>query len=148
VPAADVNDATETAGEVGHPRREPDPLQGDPAYDSGPHREGSRRSAVDPLLSEKGNDDATGRGRTRRPVEGALARVDRNRRLRIRHERPPDIHKSLLTPAWIGIGAAALFAGFCRTLQRSPAPVRANRPDDGRPGAGVPVGALPTANPK
>ena len=52
VTAANVNDITEmaplfnaippVAGKVGHPRKKPDALQGDLAYDSEPHRQGLR----------------------------------------------------------------------------------------------------------
>jgi transposase len=123
VTAANRNDVTEfappfhklpsVAGEVGHPRRKPDAVQGDPAYDSEPHREGLRRMGIEPILPEKGIDDDSGLGETRWPVERALAWVHQNRRLRIRYERRPDIHQALLTLACIKICANALFAGFC-----------------------------------
>lgn len=121
--AANVNDVTEfaplfhklpeVAGKVGHPRRKPDAMQGDLAYDSEPHRQGLQAIGVEPVLPEKGIDDEAGLGESRWPVERTLAWAHQNRRLRIRYERRPDIHQALLTLACIKICASALFAGFC-----------------------------------
>jgi transposase len=108
-----VNKLPEVAGKVGHPRHKPDALQGDLAYDSEPHRQGLWEMGVEPVLPEKGIDDDTGRGETRWPVERTLSWAHRNRRLRIRYERRPDIHQAFLTLAFIKICASALFAGLC-----------------------------------
>jgi transposase len=108
-----VNKLPEVAGKVGHPKRRPDALQGDLAYDSEPHREGLRKMGIEPVLPEKGIDEDSGLGETRWPVERTLAWIHQNRRLRIRYERRPDIHQALLTLACIKICASALFAGFC-----------------------------------
>lgn len=123
VTAANRNDVTElaplynkippVAGKVGRPRRKPDALQGDLAYDSEPHREGLRQLGVEPILPEKGIDEQEGLGETRWPVERTLAWLHQNRRLRIRYERRPDIHQAFLTLACIKICASALFAGYC-----------------------------------
>ncbi len=67
-----VNKLPEVAGKVGHPRRKPDALQGDLAYDSEPHRQGLRAIGIEPVLPEKGLDDDTGLGETRWPVERTL----------------------------------------------------------------------------
>jgi transposase len=108
-----VNRLPEVAGRVGHPRRKPDALQGDLAYDSEPHRQGLREIGIEPVLPEKGIDDDTGLGETRWPVERTLSWAHQNRRLRIRYERRPDIHQAFLTLAFIKICASALFAGLC-----------------------------------
>jgi transposase len=123
VTPANRNDVTEfaplfnkvppVAGKVGHPRREPDAVQGDQAYDSGPHRRGLRDLGIEPVLPEKGIDDQAGLGGYRWPVERALAWWHQNRRLRIRYERRPDIHQALLTIACIKICASALLPGYC-----------------------------------
>jgi transposase len=123
VTAANVSDISQlaplynkvppVAGKVGRPRKKPDALQGDSAYDSEPHRQGLRELGVEPVLPEKGIDDQSGLGETRWPVERTLAWVHQNRRLRIRYERRPDIHQAFLTVACIKICASALFAGFC-----------------------------------
>lgn len=123
VTPANRNDVTEfaplfnkippVAGKVGHPRRKPDAMQGDLAYDSEPHRQGLRELGVEPVLPEKGIDDESGLGEYRWPVERTLAWAHQNRRLRIRYERRPDIHQAFLTLACIKICASALFSGFC-----------------------------------
>jgi transposase len=101
------------AGKVGRPRRKPDAVQGDRAYDSEPHREGLRRLGVEPVLPERGLDDDTGLGETRWPVERTLGWGHQNRRLRVRYERRADIHQAFLTLAFLKVCASALFAGFC-----------------------------------
>jgi transposase len=93
-----VNALPAVAGKPGHPRRKPDALQGDLAYDSEPHRQGLRLMGIEPILPEKGIDDDTGLGETRWPVERTLSWLHQNRRLRIRYERRPDIHLAFL--AW------------------------------------------------
>jgi transposase len=123
VTAANVNDVTEfaplfnkippVAGKVGHPRKKPDAMQGDLAYDSEPHRQGLRQIGVEPVLPEKEIDDQSGLGDTRWPVERTLSWAHQNRRLRIRYERRPEIHQAFLTLAMIKICTSALFAGFC-----------------------------------
>jgi transposase len=123
VTAANVNDISQlaplynkippVAGKVGHPRKKPDALQGDLAYDSEPHRQGLRDLGIEPVLPEKGIDDQSGLGETRWPIERTLSWAHRNRRLRIRYEIRPDIHQAFLTLACIKICASALFSGFC-----------------------------------
>jgi transposase len=123
VTAANVNDISElaplfnaipeVAGKVGPPRKKPDALQGDLAYDSEPHRQGLREMGVEPVLPEKEIDDQAGLGETRWPVERTLAWAHQNRRLRIRYDRRPDIHQAFLTLAMIKICASALLGGFC-----------------------------------
>jgi transposase len=111
--AALVNKLPEVAGKVGHPRRKPDAMHGDLAYDSEPHRQGLREMGIDPVLPEKGIDEDTGLGETRWPVERTLSWAHQNRRLRIRYERRPEIHQAFITLAFIKICASALFAGLC-----------------------------------
>jgi transposase len=128
VTAANVNDISElaplfnaipeVAGKVGHPRKKPDTLQGDLAYDSEPHRQGLREMGVEPVLPEKEIDDQAGLGETRWPVERTLAWAHQNRRLRIRYDRLPDIHQVFLTLAMIKICASALLGGFCYNTVR------------------------------
>ncbi len=108
-----VNALPEVAGKPGRPRRKPDALQGDLAYDSEPHRQGLRLMEIEPILPEKGLDDDCGLGEARWPVERTLSWLHRNRRLRIRYERRPDIHLAFLILGCIKICASALAAGFC-----------------------------------
>jgi transposase len=123
VTAANVNDISQlaplynaipsVAGKVGHPRKKPDAVQGDLAYDSEPHRQGLRQMGVEPVLPEKEIDDQSGLGETRWPVERTLSWGHQNRRLRIRYEKRDDIHQAFLTLACIKMCASALLSGFC-----------------------------------
>jgi transposase len=123
VTAANRNDISElaplfnklpaVAGKVGRPRRKPDALQGDLAYDSEPHRQGLRELGIEPILPEKGVEEREGLGETRWPVERTLAWCHQDRRLRIRYERRADIHQAFLTLTCITICASALIPGFC-----------------------------------
>lgn len=108
-----VNKLPDVAGKVGHPRRKPDALRGDLAYDSEPHRQGLREMGIEPELPEKGIDEDTGLGEGRWPVERTFSWIHRNRRLRVRYERRLDTHEAFLTLALIKICASALFTGFC-----------------------------------
>jgi transposase len=101
------------AGKPGRPRKKPDAMQGDLAYDSEPHRQGLREMGIEPVLPEKGIDDQEGLGATRWLVERTLAWFHQNRRLRIRYERRLDIHQAFLTLACIKICASALLGGLC-----------------------------------
>jgi transposase len=123
VTGANVNDISQmaplfnatppVAGKPGAPRRKPDALQGDLAYDSEPHRQGLREMEVEPILPEKQIDDQEGLGETRWYVERTLSWIHQNRRLRVRYERRPEIHQAFLTLACIKICASLLFSGFC-----------------------------------
>jgi transposase len=106
------NEIPPVAGKVGRPRKKPDAMQGDLAYDSEPHRQGLRELGVEPALPEKGIDDESGLGVTRWLVERTLSWIHQNRRLRIRYERRPEIHQAFLTLALIKICASALFTGL------------------------------------
>jgi transposase len=108
-----VNTLPEVAGKVGHPRRKPDALQGDLAYDGEPHRQGLREMGIEPVLPEREIDEQEGLGETRWPVERTPAWIHQDRRLRIRYERRPEIHRAFLTLACIKICASALFGGLC-----------------------------------
>lgn len=108
-----VNKLPEVAGKVGRPRRKPDALQGDLAYDSEPHRQGLKEIGIEPVLPERGIDDQEGLGETRWPVERTLSWTHQNRRLRVRYERRSDIHQAYLTLACIKICESALFGGLC-----------------------------------
>ncbi len=123
VTGANAHDVTETvplfnklpevAGKVGRPRRKPDALQGDLAYDSEMHRQSLERIEVEAVLPEKGVDDQEGLGETHWPVERTLSCVHRNRRLRVRYERRPEIHQAFLTLACIKICASVLLGALC-----------------------------------
>lgn len=89
------------AGKPGRPRRRPDRVQGDRAYDSQPHRRELHRRGIASVLARRGAEHGSGLGTTRWVVERSLSWLHQFRRLRIRWERRPDIHEALLTLACI-----------------------------------------------
>jgi transposase len=123
VTAANVNDIEElaplfnaipaVAGKPGHPKSHPDAVMGDRGYDSEPHRQGLRQLGVEPMLAKKGTEHGSGLGKFRWVVERTLSWLHQNRRLRLRYERRPDIHKAFLTLGCIKICASFLFDGYC-----------------------------------
>jgi transposase len=109
VTAANAHDVTEfgplfrklpaVAGKVGRPRRRPDAMQGDRAYDSELHRAALRQMGIEPVLARRCEEHGSGLGVYRWVVERTMAWLHQNRRLRVRYERRPDIHQALLTLA-------------------------------------------------
>jgi transposase len=84
------------AGKVGRPRRRPDRVQGDRAYDSQPHRRQLRRRGILPVLARRGTPHGSGLGKHRWVIERTIAWFFQHRRLRVRYERRPDIHEAFL----------------------------------------------------
>ena len=60
-------------GKVGHPRRRPDRVQGDRAYDSAPHRHALRRLGILPILAQRRTAHGSGLGVFRWVVERTFA---------------------------------------------------------------------------
>jgi transposase len=86
-------------GKVGRPRRRPARVQGDRAYDSGPHRGELRRRGIRPVLARRHTEHGSGLGKTRWVVERCLSWLHQFRRLRTRYDRRLDIHQGFLTLA-------------------------------------------------
>ena len=84
------------AGRVGRPRRRPDQVQGDRAYDSPAHRRALRKRGIGALLARRGQAHGSGLGVYRWVVERTLAWLHQFRRLRVRWERRAEIHEALL----------------------------------------------------
>ena len=101
------------AGKVGHPRRRPDAVQGDRAYDSRWHRQQLRRRHIRPVLAERYADHGSGLGVHRWVVERSLSWLHQHRRLRIRYKRRADINEAFLTLGCILICHRCLTGSFC-----------------------------------
>ncbi len=86
-------------GKRGRPRRRPDQVQGDRAYDSEPHRRALRSLRIGPVLAQRFIEHGSGLGILRWVVERTLAWLHQFRRLRIRYERRADIHEAFLSLA-------------------------------------------------
>jgi transposase len=84
-------------GKPGRPRRRPESLYGDRAYDSAPHRRALRWRGITPRLAKRRTPHGSGLGKYRWVVERTLSWLHQFRRLRIRYERLPEIHEAFLT---------------------------------------------------
>jgi len=84
-------------GKRGRPRRRPERVQGDRAYDSEPHRQKLRDRGITPVLAKRGTPHGSGLGVYRWVVERTLAWLYQFRRLRVRYERRADIHEAFLS---------------------------------------------------
>ena len=100
-------------GVPGAPRRRPDSLYADRAYDSEPHRRELRRRRVKPFIAKRFTGHGSGLGVHRWVVERTFAWLHRFRRLRIRWERRADIHEAFLLLGCAGICWRMLGGAFC-----------------------------------
>src|SRR4051794_10743102 len=107
--AANVNEVTQVRrlveaippvrGKPGRPRRRPDRLYGDGAYDSEPLRRWLRRLGIRPFLGRRRREHGSGLGIYRWVVERTLSWLHGKRELRLRTDRRDDIHDALLSLA-------------------------------------------------
>ncbi|WP_405966036.1 transposase (plasmid) [Streptomyces sp. NBC_00015] len=107
--AANVNDVTQTlalvdgippvAGKPGRPRRRPDSLLGDKAYDSKAVRHQLRRRRILPVISRKGAPNIKGLGKLRHVVEQTFALLHQFKRLAVRWERRTELHDAFVSLA-------------------------------------------------
>ncbi len=84
-------------GKRGRPRRRPERVQGDRAYDSDPYRRTLRKLGIQPVLARRNTPHGSGLGKYRYVVERTLAWLHQFRRLRVRYERRSDIHEAFLS---------------------------------------------------
>jgi hypothetical protein len=87
-------------GTRGHPRPDPDQVQGDCGCDSEDHRRWLRDRRIDPVLAKHCNEHGSGLGVFRWVVELTLSWFRQWRRLRLRCERHADIHKAFRRIGW------------------------------------------------
>ena len=107
--AVNVNDVTQTlalvdgippvAGRPGRPRRRPDSLLGDKAYDSKAVRHQLRRRRILPIISRKGAPNIKGLGKLRYVVEQTFALLHQFKRLAVRWERRTELHDAFVSLA-------------------------------------------------
>ncbi|MCX4578051.1 IS5 family transposase [Streptomyces sp. NBC_01571] len=84
------------AGVVGRPRRRPDALLADRAYDHDKYRRLLWQRGIRPVIAERGVEHGSGLGTFRWVVERTIAWLHGFRRLRVRWERRDDIHEAFL----------------------------------------------------
>ncbi len=88
-------------GVSGRPRRRPECVLGDRAYDAETIRRGLRRRCIRPVLAVRGTEHGSGLGRWRWVVERTFAWLNQFRRLRVRYEKRADIHEAFLAIACV-----------------------------------------------
>jgi IS5 family transposase len=80
----------------GRPRKRPNKLHADKAYDFPRCREALRKRGITPRIARRGIDSSEKLGRYRWAVERTLSWTHRFRRLKVRYERRDDIHLAFL----------------------------------------------------
>lgn len=93
-----VTDLPAVAGKPGRPKRKPEQVVADKAFDSKPLRALLRWLGIEPILPARGDDDH-GLGIWRWFVERTISWLHQFRRLRIRWDRKPEIHGAFMTLA-------------------------------------------------
>lgn len=101
------------SGKRGRPRKRPDRVQGDRAYDSQNHRAALIARGIEPVLAKRNTEHGSGLGAFRWVVERTNAWLHQFRRLRVRYERRSDIHEAFLLLACIVICGRNLQSTFC-----------------------------------
>jgi len=100
-------------GKPGRPRRRPQSLWADKAYDSMAHRLALWERGIEPVIPKRGTGRAEGLGPVRWVVERTISWLHQFRRLRVRYERRGDIHKAFLTIGCILICHRTLRGSLC-----------------------------------
>jgi len=86
-------------GRRGRPRRRPDAIYADRAYDHDKYREAVRAKGIRPVIARRGQEHGSSLGVIRWVVERTIAWYHGMKRLRIRWERRDDIHEAFLALA-------------------------------------------------
>jgi transposase len=82
-----VDEVPPVRGKVGHPRKRPEQLYADRAYDSDPHRQKLRAHGMDPKIARRRTEHGSGLGIYRWVVERTVSWLHSFRRLRLRTDR-------------------------------------------------------------
>jgi transposase len=83
-------------GRVGRPRRRPERVTADRAYDHRPQRRELRRRGVKAEIARRNTGHGSGLGRVRWVVERTFARLHHFKRLLVRYDRRAEIHEAFL----------------------------------------------------
>jgi transposase len=84
------------AGQRGAPKRKPELIQADRAYDSNPLRQALHKRGIATQIARRYTAHGSGLGKTRWVVERTIAWLHQFRQLRIRFERLAQIHEAFL----------------------------------------------------
>jgi transposase len=91
--------ARPVAGKRGRPRQKPDLVLADRGYDHDKYRRLLWARGIKPVIARRRTEHGSGLGKQRWVVERGFAHLHNFRRLRIRYERSPEIHKAFLVLA-------------------------------------------------
>jgi transposase len=94
-----VDSIPDVRGKVGHPRKRPDELYADRAYDSEPHRKELRNRGISPRIPHRRTEHGSGLGIYRWVVERTGSWLHSFRKLRLRTDRIAGIHEAFVTLA-------------------------------------------------
>jgi transposase len=94
-------------GKVGHPRKRPDELYADRAYDSEPHRQELKKRGISPRIPHRRTEHGSGLGVYRWVVERTGSWLHDFRKLRLRTDRIAGIHQ-----AFVALGASLICMRF------------------------------------
>jgi len=83
-------------GRVGRPRRRPERLTADRAYDHKPQRHELRKRGVKAEIARRRTAHGSGLGRVRWVVERTFAWLHNFKRLLVRYDRRQEIHEAFL----------------------------------------------------
>jgi transposase len=83
-------------GKVGRPRRRPDRVSADRAYDFPVHRRALQARGIKPEIARRKTTHGSGLGRYRWVVERTFAWLHQFKRLLVRYDRRAEIHEAFL----------------------------------------------------
>ena len=83
-------------GKIGRPRRRPDCLLADRAYDHDKYRRHLRQRGIKSMIARRQTDHGSGLGRARWVVERTFAWLHHFKRLLVRYDRRAEIHEAFL----------------------------------------------------
>jgi transposase len=83
-------------GKVGRPRRRPDRVSADRAYDHRPQRRQLRKRGIKAEIARRKTEHGSGLGRYRWVVERTFAWLHQFKRLLVRYDRRGEIHEAFL----------------------------------------------------
>jgi transposase len=83
-------------GKVGRPRRRPERVTGDRAYDYPSRRRELRQRGIKAEIARRNTEHGSGLGRHRWVVERTFAWLHQFKRLLVRYDRRADIHEAFL----------------------------------------------------
>ena len=89
-----VDDIPPIRGRRGRPRRKPKALYGDRQYGTPRSREGLKRRRIEDHLARPRTPHGSGLGKIRWVVESTLSWIGQARRLKIRYDKLPAIHRA------------------------------------------------------